>query len=720
MKLGIRNKFLVIVGIASLVPLLIGLLSIQIFGKRQFVRQKGALYETIAQGLASNLTGIISEKVYDLLAWTANQEFDKSMTGLHGLRDQAPGTQQIEKDKIDSIEKRWPALEAAGPELSEVLNNPLARALKSFQASYPLYVEIFVTDARGDLIAATNKTSDYWQADEQWWQEAVTLKPGETWLSGIQYDESARVYSLDVAVPVFSADGSAPSPVGVLKAVLNISPLLGSLKPYPHGEHQRCEVVMDDGRILSGLFGETVQPLTDRIPGQAAQSIHKGSSGWTICPLGGKELELVGFATLDLGEIHASVASIAKISPMQVIVHDRLDEILGPIQKVILLFIVVGALVFSIFMALGLWFAGRNILRPLRILDAAAQGILERAEAWRSAGAPIGRERRLELERLDAQTGAKLAPLEQVRTGDELEHLARGFSHMAHRVLHYHRQLESEIEQRSEQIEQDLKIAREFLEAFLPKEYPHVPAEPSTDSIGLGFSHVYKPAASVSGDFFEVIQLDAHRVGIFLTDVMGHGARSALVTAMLRTLLQNLNSKAASPARLLQLINQHFYQLLPHLDSVIFATAFYMLIDTQKMTATYACAGHPPPIFVDRTRQLVGPLLEQTQCGSALGLVIDSTYTNQSRPVQPGDLFLLYTDGVIEAQNPANEEFGLDGLRRLISENLDKSAHEMNESIVSALEEFMDTAVSPDDICLLGIEVKDRNGRAGAEVTTGR
>src|SRR5206468_11145716 len=112
------------------------------------------------------------------------------------------------------------------------------------------------------------------------------------------------------------------------------------------------------------------------------------------------------------------------------------------------------------------------------------------------------------------------------------------------------------------EIQRDLQIAREFQEALLPRSYPDVPAEGVHGALTLGFYHVYEPAASVCGDFFDVFKVSEGRAGVFIADVMGHGARSALVTAILRTLLQDLAEHGDDPARLLEEVNHHFFGIL--------------------------------------------------------------------------------------------------------------------------------------------------------------
>ena len=104
----------------------------------------------------------------------------------------------------------------------------------------------------------------------------------------------------------------------------------------------------------------------------------------------------------------------------------------------------------------------------------------------------------------------------------------------------------------------DLDMARDFQQAFLPRNYPCVPTQGEDDSLTLNFHHLYQAALSVSGDFCHVIKLSDHRVGVFIADVMGHGTRSALVTAILRTLLHGLTTKANEPGHFLRPLIKSF------------------------------------------------------------------------------------------------------------------------------------------------------------------
>ena len=700
--MGIRAKLLWLVALAILAPLLGGLLSIQILGRYHYTRQKGRLFETTAQGIARDLDLTIHEQIQTLDVWIKAGELSE----LIPTDADAPVGRHAPAGEMDpssaALEARWPTLTENDPEVRACLDHPLTSRLRQFRARFPLFGELFVTDEQGRLIAATNKTSDYWQADETWWRNAHGATGGKLWLEGVHYDESARIYSLDVALPIERAVGENRRLAGVLKAVLDISPLLGSVQAPSAELSEQCHVILDDGRILAGLYGLWVEPLAQSIDRQTAASWARQGSGWTIAPLVGPANEMIGYSRLDLSDPTFSPEAWRAFTPMFVAVHEDLSRVLAPLHRLLWLLVSLGVLVAFLFLVIGGWFAQIKFLKPIHILHQAACGMMLRTVA---SGPDKDRKN---LESADAQARAMLAKVEKIHTGDELERLARGFSVMAERVLHYHEQLENELTIRSEQIEQDLKMAREFLDGFLPKDYPPVPTEPSPDPIALNFFHAYRPAISVGGDFFEIKKLDDHRAGVFIADVMGHGARSALVTAMLRTLLQECEATAGDPAVFLEQLNRHFHQALPSDKTFIFASAFYSVFDTRLSTATFASAGHPPPLLIERGNGRVAPIEGEGCEGPALGMVEDFVYSQGARSLAPGEVFLFYTDGVVEAQNEAGREYGLERLHAAVRRNPDKGAMALTYAILEDLYEFMNEKIAHDDICMVAVETKRR------------
>ncbi|MGB8168034.1 MAG: SpoIIE family protein phosphatase [Chthoniobacteraceae bacterium] len=681
LKPRIRIKFIGILILASVLPLCLALFAAQTLGYRYYRRAQGTLFETRAEHLASSLSLAVNEQVRSLSAWAALSDLAERVAAINTA---APlQTDEEFRAQITATEARWPALTVSSAELRGYLEHPLAAELRAFQSINPLFVEIFVTDAKGRLLAATEKTSDYWQADEEWWQRAWRAKFLAAEIEGIAYDASAGVYSVDVAVPIRDRAHPEAPPVGVIKGVLNASPLLS--QGTPERVAGAPMVVLADGRILAEFSGAPLVPLQRSIAREAAQRLAAGRVGWMIAPIDGPALEIAGFAPLRVNDADRGIA------PSFALVHKSAELALAPVQRQITLLTAVGAVFVSFFGLAGYWIAGKKIIEPV--------------EALRAASREIASSVKIDTTGLAPRPLPALEPLSHIRTRDEIGDLARDFATMAARVLTYHERLEFDLAAKTAAIEADLEMAREFQEALMPHDYPKVPTDGDGDTICLDFHHIYQPASTVGGDFFDVLKLSDHRAGIFIADVMGHGARSALVTAILRALLQNLAFGTDDPAQFMVSLNQHFHAIVRESHETIFVSAFYIIIDTLTATAVCASAGHPSPFIANRHTGAIAPLLGSLRSNPALGLFADARYSKWSRPVQAGDLFLLFTDGVHEAQNAAGVEFGLERMRAVIAAGLKKSGHELGQAVVDAVHDFIAPAAAEDDICLVTVEV---------------
>ena len=173
---------------------------------------------------------------------------------------------------------------------------------------------------------------------------------------------------------------------------------------------------------------------------------------------------------------------------------------------------------------------------------------------------------------------------------------------------------------------------------------------PAIDGLELGASYV--TCSRAGGDYYDVVVLPEDLWGLLVADVSGHGVPAAVVMAMLHTLIHSFPGPAMPPVRVLSHLNRHLLTMAPE---GMFATAIYGIYDPYRRTLRYAVAGHPPP-RVRRGRSHVCAL-EKT-AGLPLGIVAEDTWTEHEVRLQPGDALLLYTDGIFEGSNAANEPFG--------------------------------------------------------------
>jgi serine phosphatase RsbU (regulator of sigma subunit) len=226
------------------------------------------------------------------------------------------------------------------------------------------------------------------------------------------------------------------------------------------------------------------------------------------------------------------------------------------------------------------------------------------------------------------------------------------------------------------------------------------------DKSALRFHHRYLPAAAVSGDFFNVLAISDTLAGVFICDVMGHGLRAALVTAIMRGLIEELMPIAAEPGRLLTELNRSLLAILQRTDEPLLATAFYMVTDVEQDTVEFASAGHPSPLRVmPATGQVERLRTYDSRHGPALGLFEKSIYPTCRCPIAAKDRFLLFTDGLYEIEGPGHEEYGQDRLLAAVRQRPHLPAPALFEALLADTQQYSEAKEFEDDVCLLAMEV---------------
>jgi serine phosphatase RsbU (regulator of sigma subunit) len=255
-----------------------------------------------------------------------------------------------------------------------------------------------------------------------------------------------------------------------------------------------------------------------------------------------------------------------------------------------------------------------------------------------------------------------------------------------------------EIAEKNRAMEEDLLMAREVQLAMLP-----ATAAPSGGVRWRLYSH-YAPAGGVSGDFFQVLRISDAAAGVLVCDVMGHGVRSALVTAMVRAFAEELRPVAGDPGGLLTRLNQSLAAVLRQTGSVLFVTAAYAFLDAERSALHYGQAGHPTG-FVRRAGGGLELLPAQGEvAGPALGLIDGHAFVSGSCPIAPGDAALLFTDGVFEVRNQAGEEWGLARLQEEVARRRGQAIGELLPAVVAEARRYADGGLFDDDVCLVALE----------------
>jgi sigma-B regulation protein RsbU (phosphoserine phosphatase) len=254
-------------------------------------------------------------------------------------------------------------------------------------------------------------------------------------------------------------------------------------------------------------------------------------------------------------------------------------------------------------------------------------------------------------------------------------------------------------------MEENLRMAHEIQIAMLPQQYPTLPRNVPPEQGAFQFAHRYHPAETVSGDFFSISTLSDTEVGVFICDVTGHGVRAALVTAMIRALAEELKPLAHDPGNFLRKLNSDLCSILKSTGSPMLTTAFYLVANWQTGIMRFANAGHPKPLILRRSAQRIEPLANDCGRGQpALGLFDDPTYQTSETTLAPGDLVMLFTDGLYEVQG-ANEELYSQQRLLLDTQNLlHKPAGELFDELLENIRAFAISHEFEDDVCLVGME----------------
>jgi phosphoserine phosphatase RsbU/P len=262
------------------------------------------------------------------------------------------------------------------------------------------------------------------------------------------------------------------------------------------------------------------------------------------------------------------------------------------------------------------------------------------------------------------------------------------------------------IRRKNEQMETDLRMATELQQALMPNVYPSFPASSSQGQTRLRFYHRYLPASMLGGDFFHIARLSDDAAGICICDVMGHGVRAALITAMLRALIETHAAEAADPGRFLTELNSEFTRILKQTGTLVFATVLYCVINIRERDARFARAGHPAPLHVRRTANEVGAVaLGEGSSGPAMGLIPNAQFKTSEAKLSPGDFLLFFTDGVIEVEDKRDRDFGIEGLQQSIRSNMHQPTESLFEAIISDVYNFAGSKVLTDDACLVVAEL---------------
>ncbi len=247
-------------------------------------------------------------------------------------------------------------------------------------------------------------------------------------------------------------------------------------------------------------------------------------------------------------------------------------------------------------------------------------------------------------------------------------------------------------EERLLAINKELEIARRIQSSILPQNVPALR--------GLEIAVHYVPMSAVAGDFYDFLSVDERRVGILVADVTGHGVPAALIASMLKVAFAGQAAHAHDPARVLSGLNRALCgKFEEH-----FVTAAYLFVDLKKSLLHYSAAGHPPLMLASGAG---GNVREIEENGLMLGMFPEAVYSSVEIRVCPGDRCLLYTDGILEAKNAAQEEFGKSRCKQFLETHRDIPAARFANTLLDSVAVFSgynSARAQEDDITLIVLD----------------
>jgi len=258
--------------------------------------------------------------------------------------------------------------------------------------------------------------------------------------------------------------------------------------------------------------------------------------------------------------------------------------------------------------------------------------------------------------------------------------------------VHSHIQLREARAQLAKQLDalkEELELAHQIQVSILPHQLPKVP--------GFDIAARFLPMAAVGGDYYDFIRVGEKQLGILIADVSGHGLSSALIASMLQVALAGQVAHASQPGNVLAGLNR----ALSGKFSNNFVTAAYVYLDLEANLMRYAAAGHPP--FV-QFRSATGTAEQIMENGLVLGLLEDACYDSLELTLESGDRHILYTDGILEAANPALEMYGVERLMHFLEKQRSLNAGEFADALLADVGRWTEQPGEPnqqDDITLL-------------------
>ncbi len=545
---------------------------------------------------------------------------------------------------------------------------------------------VLVNDRPGVFIAADGTPLPLAVRNRPWYVQAAAA--GEVIFTGVETDAYTDNPMLECAAPVYRD--------GELVAVVAADVYLTAISEYVEStatEGGYVCVVNENGQVLfsprrSEVFrAERSADAPDLRRSEDAELARfvtealAGDTGLETIAVGGKEYYMTGAPMPSVGWTVISVVDKAITRQPTEAMLARYDAINDDAQETFTRGAAASVRTLAVLTIAILLLAVAGALKMADRIVKPVERMTKRINALRDGDAAFEME-------------------DGYRTGDEIEVLAEAFATLSKRTRDYIAQITA-ITAEKERIGTELALATRIQSDMLPNIYPAFPERREFDIYAS-----MDPAKEVGGDFYDFFLIDDDHLGIVMADVSGKGVPAALFMMISKILVQNYAMTGRGPAEVLRAVNN---QVCANNREGMFVTVWFGILDIGTGEITAANAGHEYPALMRPDGQFE---LVRDKHGFVVGGMEGVKYKEYTLSLAPGSKLFLYTDGVPEATSAENELFGTERMLAALNENAAAAPQELLRGVRRAVDGFVKEAEQFDDLTMLALEYK---GRQGAE-----
>ena len=560
-------------------------------------------------------------------------------------------------------------------------------------ASQAAVASVYVASGTGFGITVDDRSDKKFKADENepfaidfrtrpWYQDAATQK--KLIFSCVFHDLYSGNLGITCAAPYFDESGEVAGVVGVGMFLTQVSEVIEGTRlgetGYGFLMGQKGHVIFsakNDGILKpEGPEGKSLFDVEDESLAQTARQMAAGETGLSEVTIDGVPCYLAYAPVKEMNASYGIVMATEEVNrPVQAnaeVIAQNTTDFIGVLNQSIQQTLLAVLALAALFLLAVPFVSSRVAERFVSPIHELADGVREIASG--------NLEKKL-----------------SINTGNEIEHLAICFNVMTDELQNQMKNL-AQVTADKERISTELSVATNIQESMLPRIFPHFPEKKEFDIFAT-----MHPAKEVGGDFYDFYMLDENHVMITIADVSGKGVPAALFMVIAKTILKNFALTMGGCKDLAPLVSCTNDQLCQNNDAMMFVTAFVGLLNIKTGHFTYVNAGHNPPL-VYRMKENKFTYMDVKR-NFVLGGMDELSFKGQELTLEPGDKLFLYTDGVTEALNEADELYGEERLiKALNTAGADRlNLQELLATVQKSLALHVGEAAQSDDITMLAL-----------------